>query len=57
MEKQDLMSTVAGGGAGLAMLATVRWEAVPCGELVKIGVALVLMATGYLMYRGGKSPT
>ena len=49
---QDSASTIAGGGAGLALLLTVRWEAVPHGEAVKIGVALVLAVFGYCMYRG-----
>lgn len=47
----DEMSTIAGGGAGLALLATVRWEAIPYGEAVKIGVAVLLVLVGYLMYR------
>lgn len=49
---QDHISTLAGSGAGAALLATVRWEAVPHGELVKIGLAVVLMVLGYLFYRG-----
>jgi hypothetical protein len=49
---RDNASTLAGGGAGLAMLATVRWEAVPAGELVKIAVSLLLMVLGYWLYRG-----
>lgn len=49
---KDLSSTLAGGGAGLALLTSVRWEAVPCGEAVKIAVALLVMFGGYLMYRG-----
>ena len=48
---RDSASTIAGGGAGLALLLTVRWEAVPYGEAVKIGVALLLAGLGYLMYR------
>ena len=51
MEK-DVASTLAGGGAGLALLVTVRWEAVPYGELVKVGVAVLLVLAGYFMYRG-----
>lgn len=50
---REAVSTLAGGGAGMAMLASVRWEAVPHGECVKVGVAIVLIAFGYLMYRGG----
>lgn len=52
---KDLSSTLAGGGAGLALLTTVRWEAIPYGEAVKIGVALIVMFGGYLMYRGKAS--
>ena len=37
---KDATSIIAGGGAGIALLLTVRWEAIPCGEAVKIGVAL-----------------
>jgi len=29
----------------------VRWEAIPYGEAVKVGVALALAIMGYLMYR------
>ena len=55
---RDAASTIAGGGAGIALLLTVRWELVPYGEAVKVGVALVLAITGYLMYRGtGSGPT
>jgi hypothetical protein len=49
---QDHVSTIAGGSAGLGLLLTVRWELIPCGELVKVGVALALIALGYCMYRG-----
>lgn len=49
---KDLASTVAGGGAGMALLLTVRWEAVPHGEAVKVGVAVLLILVGYLAYRG-----
>ena len=48
---KDNVSTIAGGGAGMALLLTVRWDAVPHGELVKVGVAVALVALGYLMYR------
>jgi hypothetical protein len=46
-------STIAGGGAGLLLLQTVRWELVGVqpGETVKVGIALLLALTGYLMYR------
>lgn len=48
---RDHASTIAGGGAGLLLLNSVKWEAVPHGECVKIGVALLLSLVGYLMYR------
>jgi hypothetical protein len=51
---KDQASTVAGGGAGMALLLTVRWEAVPMGELVKVVVAVLLMLAGYFMYREKK---
>jgi hypothetical protein len=50
-EMKDVGATIAGGGAGLGMLLTVRWEAIPHGEAVKVGVALVLILIGCLMYR------
>jgi hypothetical protein len=50
---RDLGSTVAGGGAGMGLLLTVRWETVPAGETVKIVVALILIWMGYRAYRGG----
>lgn len=50
-ETRDLGSTIAGGGAGLALLLTVRWDVVPYGEAVKIMVAVLLVMLGYLMYR------
>jgi hypothetical protein len=50
---KDTASTLAGGGAGMALLLTVRWDAVPHGEVVKIVVALVLVALGCAMYRKG----
>ncbi len=51
-ENKDTLSTLAGGGAGAALLATVRWELIPQGELVKIFVAFLLLGAGYMMYRG-----
>lgn len=50
---KDNASTIAGGGAGLLLLQTVRWElvGVQWGESVKVAVALILVAMGYLMYR------
>jgi hypothetical protein len=48
---RDLGSTLAGGGAGMGLLLTVKWELVPHGECVKIGVALVLIVLGYTAYR------
>ena len=53
MTKDDA-STIAGGGAGVALLLTVRWEAIPHGELVKVAVALMLSFVGYFMYRDGR---
>lgn len=53
---KDTASTIAGGSAGICLLLTVRWEGVPYGECVKVGVALVLALIGYLMYRGGNGP-
>lgn len=50
-ETRDLGSTIAGGGAGLALLLTVRWDVVPYGEAVKLMVAVLLVMLGYLMYR------
>jgi hypothetical protein len=52
MPKLDLGSSLAGGAAGTLMLSTVRWEAIPHGECVKIGVSLALILIGCLMYRG-----
>lgn len=49
----DLGTTLAGGGAGLWLLSTVKWEAVPYGECVKIAVALTLAILGYRMYSKG----
>ena len=43
-------NTIAGGGAGIrgiAFLLTVRWEAIPWGEAVKVGAALALAIMGY----------
>lgn len=48
---KDLTSTVAGGAAGLGLLATVRWELIPMGELAKVFVAIGLIVIGCLMYR------
>jgi len=54
---EDAASTIAGGGARIALLLTVRWEAIAYGEAVKVGVALALALAviGYLMYRGEKA--
>jgi hypothetical protein len=40
-----------GGGAGLGKLLTVRWEAVPHGEPVKVAVPLALILIGCFVYR------
>jgi len=50
-QMKDLGGTIAGGGAGMALLLTVRWEAVPGGEGVKVLVALTLIVLGYFSYR------
>ena len=47
----DTLSTTAGAGIGLHLLSTVQWNLIPCGETVKLGVALVIILGGYLMYR------
>ena len=47
----DVGSTAIGSGAGMWLLSTVKWELVPYGECVKIGVALMLGLLGYLAYR------
>ena len=52
---RDLGTTLAGGGAGLWLLSTVKWDAVPYGDCVKIAVALTLAILGYRMYRKGDS--
>ena len=56
MKNANIISTIAGGGAGVALLATVRWEMVPYGELVKLGTAVLLTLVGYLMYRESPTP-
>ena len=53
---KDTASTIAGGGAGLFLLSSVRWEVVPFGESVKVAVALLLAIVGYLMYRAPEGP-
>lgn len=51
---KDNAWTIAGGGAGLLLLQSVRWKlvGVQWGETAKVAVALALAAMGYLMYRG-----
>lgn len=58
MLTKDTASTIAGGGAGLLLLQSVRWELVGVqpGESVKVGVALTLAILGYLGYRGNDGP-
>jgi len=56
VKDRDLAATLAGGGIGATLLATVRWEAVPFGEAVKIGVAVFLIVLGYFMYRNQDPP-
>lgn len=48
---RDLGSTITGGGAGLFLLTTVDWKDISHGQLLKVAVALSLVALGYLMYR------
>lgn len=48
---RDITSTIAGGSAGVTLLLTVKWDGVPHGELVKIGLAVVLIVFGYFAYR------
>lgn len=54
---RDLGTTIAGGSAGLLLLMSVNWQAVPNGELVKVCTALFLVVFGGLIYRkkGGTS--
>jgi hypothetical protein len=47
----DVASTAVGGGAGMALLLTVNWNAVPYGDCVKVAVAVVLMLIGSLLYK------
>jgi hypothetical protein len=47
----DNITTGAGGIMCAHLLSTVQWNLVPCGEAVKIGLALVILFGGYLMYR------
>lgn len=49
--KADIGTTLAGGGAGMALLVTVRWEAIPFGECVKLIAAFALILIGCRMYR------
>jgi hypothetical protein len=55
-QMHDLGSTIAGGGAGMGMLLTVKWELVPQGETVKVTVALLLILLGYFAYRDRTPP-
>jgi hypothetical protein len=49
---QDTTATLAGGAAGLQLLMTVQYSALPAwSEFTKIAVAFSLMFLGYLMYR------
>jgi hypothetical protein len=48
----DTTTTLAGGAAGLHLLMTVQYSALPSwGEFTKLAVAFALLAGGYLMYR------
>lgn len=46
----DHASTLVGGGYGMYLLSTVKWEAVPYGECVKIAVAVLAIALGTWLY-------
>jgi len=48
---KDLGSTLAGGGAAMWLLTTVKWEAIPYGECVKLAMVPLLLVAGYFMYR------
>lgn len=48
----DNISTLAGGSAGLGLLASVQWDHMAHGEWARIGVAFALIIVGYFMYRG-----
>lgn len=48
---KDLGSTLAGGGAGLGLLMTVKWETIPHGELYKLAMVVFLIAAGAILYR------
>jgi hypothetical protein len=54
---KDIGSTAAGSLSAAGILATVRWEAVPFGECVKIGLALILLFMSYRAYNGPKDGT
>jgi hypothetical protein len=43
---KDSISTIAGGTAGLALMASVQWSAIPHGEIVKVGIALLFAVLG-----------
>lgn len=49
---RDLGSTLSGAGVGLAMLASIHWESIPHGEVIRLIIALALIPAGYFMYRG-----
>lgn len=51
---KDATASLAGGGAGMALLLTVDWTKIPQGECVKILVAFALMLMGYFFYNKKK---
>ncbi len=57
MTDKDSISTIAGGGAGLSLLLTVHWDAVPWGETVKIVVSVLLIWLRYCMYQKPSKPS
>jgi len=48
---KDLGSTLAGGGAAMWLLTTVKWEIIPYGECVKLATVALLLLAGYVMYK------
>jgi uncharacterized membrane protein YebE (DUF533 family) len=52
---KDGTATLAGTGAMMALLANVKWDQIPEGELFKVTVAIGLGVLGYLAYRKEES--
>jgi hypothetical protein len=51
----DQGTTIAGGAAGLALLASVQWSAIPHGEIVKVAAAIVFTLLGYFACKSGSN--